>query len=88
RSAGGLFSRYTLSNPTYWSACGAGVVIMLVIVYVPWAQTMFKTGPLSALDWGFVLLAAAIFVAFREVGRIVGKRRTLAQRSAQLMPRG
>ena len=76
RSAGGLFSRYTLSNPTYWLACGAGVVIMLVIVYVPWVQAMFKTGPLSALDWGFVLLAAAIFVAIREVGRIVRKRHT------------
>lgn len=76
RSAGGLFSRYTLSNPTYWLACGAGVVIMLVIVYVPWVQAMFKTGPLSALDWGFVLLAAAIFVAIREVGRIARKRRT------------
>jgi short subunit fatty acids transporter len=37
---------------------------------------MFKTGPLSALDWGFVLLAAAIFVAIREVGRIVRKRHT------------
>ena len=35
RSEGGLFTRYTLTNPTYWLACAAGVTIMLVIVYVP-----------------------------------------------------
>jgi Ca2+-transporting ATPase len=75
RSEGGLFTRYTLTNPTYWLACGAGIVIMLAIVYVPWVQAMFKTGPLSVLDWAFVLLAAVIFVAFREVGRLVRKGR-------------
>jgi Ca2+-transporting ATPase len=75
RSEGGLFSRYTLTNPTYWLACGAGVVIMLVIVYVPWVQGMFQTGPLSVIDWGFVLLAAVIFVALREVGRVVCRGR-------------
>ena len=75
RSEGGLFARYTLSNPTYWLACAAGVTLMLAIVYVPWAQTMFRTGPLDLLDWGYVLLAAAIFVAVREIGRLVGGRR-------------
>lgn len=75
RSHSGLFTRYTFTNPTYWLACAAAVVIMLVIVYVPWVQPMFQSGALSALDWVFVLAAAVIFVTFREVGRVVRRRR-------------
>ena len=73
RSERGLFTRYIFTNPTYWLACGVGVTIMLVIVYVPLAQTLFKTGPLGLMDWALVLLAAVIFIAFREVGRLVRK---------------
>jgi len=75
RSERGLFARYIFSNPTYWLACAAGVAIMLAIVYVPWVQVAFKTGPLGLVDWAFVLLSAVIFVAFREVGRLVRKTR-------------
>ncbi|WP_127476592.1 cation-translocating P-type ATPase [Microbacterium sulfonylureivorans] len=75
RSEGGLFTRYTLSNPTYWIACAAGVAIMLAIVYVPWLQAAFKTGPLAPMDWAFVMAAAAIFVAVREGGRLLRQRR-------------
>lgn len=74
RSGRGLFDRYTFSNPTYWLACVAGVAIMLAIVYVPWLQPMFKTGPLGPLDWVFVLIAAVVFVAFREVSRVIAER--------------
>ena len=73
RSERGLFTRYIFSNPTYWLACAAGVAIMLAIVYVPWVQVAFKTGPLGLVDWAFVLLAAVIFVAFREIGRLLRK---------------
>jgi Ca2+-transporting ATPase len=75
RSEGGLFTRYTFTNPTYWLACAAGVAIMLAIVYVPWVQPMFRTAALSAVDWAFVLAAAVVFVAFREVGRLLHSAR-------------
>jgi Ca2+-transporting ATPase len=75
RSERGLFTRYIFTNPTYWLACGVGVSIMLVIVYVPFVQAMFKTAALGPTDWAFVLAAAAIFVAFREVGRLVRRSR-------------
>ena len=75
RSERGLFTRYILSNPTYWLACAAGVAIMLAIVYVPWLQVAFKTGPLGLVDWAYVLLAAVIFLTFRELGRLLRKGR-------------
>ena len=74
RSERGLFTRYIFTNPTYWLACATGVAIMLAIVYVPWVQLAFKTGPLGVVDWAFVLLAAVIFVTFRELGGLVRKR--------------
>ncbi len=74
RSERGLFTRYIFSNPTYWLACVAGIAIMLAIVYVPWLQVAFRTGPLDATDWGFVLLAAVIFVAIREAGITLRRR--------------
>jgi Ca2+-transporting ATPase len=84
RSEGGLFTRYTFTNPTYWLACAAGVAIMLAIVYVPWVQPLFRTAALSALDWAFVLAAAIVFVAFREVGRMLraARRRRVGGLSA------
>ncbi|MFK4834808.1 cation-translocating P-type ATPase [Microbacterium sp. ZW T2_14] len=80
RSERGLFTRYIFSNPTYWLACVAGIGIMLAIVYVPWLQTAFRTGPLDATDWGFVLIAAAVFVAIREAGLALGRRGPRAHR--------
>lgn len=80
RNENGLFTRYTFTNPTYWLACATAVVIMLVIVYVPWVQPMFRTGPLTLLDWAYVLGAAVIFVTFREVDRVVRKARARRSR--------
>ena len=74
RSGRGLFTRYTFTNPTYWMACAAGISIMLAIVYVPVLQSMFKTGPLGPDDWAFVLIAAAVFLAFGELARWAGER--------------
>ncbi len=83
RSEGGLFSRYTLTNPTYWIACAAAVTIMLTIVYVPWVQAVFGTAGLGILDWLFVLAAAVIFVAIREITRLVRRARV----SGRMHPR-
>lgn len=82
RSERGLFTRYVFTNPTYWIACASGVAIMLVIVYVPWVQSAFKTGPLSLVDWAFVLIAAGVFIAFREIGRLMRDARRRARRSS------
>ncbi|TFB76443.1 cation-transporting P-type ATPase [Cryobacterium glaciale] len=75
RSELGAFSRYQFSNPTFWLACAFGVAVMLVIVYVPFVNVLFSTGPLGFTDWGFVLLAALIYLTVREAGRLLRSRR-------------
>ena len=74
RSVHGFFSRYQLSNRTFWLALAVGVAVMLVIVYVPFVAGFFGTAPLQLIDWAFVLLAAAVFLAIREVGRILRRQ--------------
>ncbi|MDJ0337106.1 cation-transporting P-type ATPase [Cryobacterium sp. PH31-O1] len=75
RSEQGVFSRYQFANPTFWLACAFGLSVMFVIVYVPFVNVLFSTGPLGFTDWAFVLLAALIYLTVRETGRILGSKR-------------
>jgi len=75
RSVHGFFTRYQFTNRTFWLAIGVAVAIMLVIVYVPFVAGFFGTGAISLLDWGFVLLAAVVFLALRELQRVLGLSR-------------
>ena len=45
-----------------------GVGIMLAISYVPFIADIFKTGPLTLGDWGFLVIAA-VTLFFAEEGR-------------------
>ncbi len=59
----GLFSNMWL---VYSEIVGIGIVA--AISYVPFMQHLFKTGPLSALDWA-ILVVAAVSVFFAEEAR-------------------
>ena len=59
----GLFSNMWL---VYSEIVGIG--IMAAISYVPFMQHIFKTGPLTALDWA-ILVVAAVSVFFAEEAR-------------------
>ena len=54
-----------------------GILIMASISYVPFLQDIFKTGPLSALDWA-ILVVAAISLFFAEEARKWFARRRVA----------
>jgi len=55
-----------------------GVALIAAISYVPFMQQIFKTGPLTLADWGF-LVVAAVTLFFAEEGRKWMMRRKLAQ---------
>jgi Ca2+-transporting ATPase len=54
-----------------------GILIMAAISYVPFMQSIFKTGPLTALDWA-VLAVAAVSVFLAEEARKWFARRRVA----------
>lgn len=74
RSVHGFFTRYQLTNRTFWLAVLVAITVMLAIVYVPFIATFFGTGPLTLADWGYVAAAAAIFLAIREGIRVLRRQ--------------
>jgi Ca2+-transporting ATPase len=74
RSVHGFFTRYQFSNRTFWYAMAAAGVIMVVIIYVPFVAGFFGTAPLALLDWTYVGVAAATFLAVREGARVIRVR--------------
>jgi len=68
RSEHGLFTRYQLHNKLLWGAYALSLFCILMIIYSP-LNGYFHSGPLSLTDWLFALLAAAIFIAIRELQR-------------------
>jgi Ca2+-transporting ATPase len=74
RSVHGLFSAYQLSNRWFWGSICLSTGIMIAIAYVPVVSEFFASGPIGALDWVYVLGAAAVFVLLREAQRIAKPR--------------
>ena len=43
-----------------------GIGIILVISYVPFVANIFKTGPLTLADWGFLAISAVVLFFAEE----------------------
>jgi len=63
-----LFKVGVFSNMWLVYAEAIGIAIMAAISYVPFMQGIFKTAPLTALDWA-ILSVAAVSVFFAEEAR-------------------
>lgn len=74
RSRKGIFTKYQLHNKYFWSAIGLSTVAILAIVYTP-INDYFRSAPLAPRDWLFVWAAVLIFVIFREMQRVLFRRK-------------
>ncbi|HSN91115.1 MAG TPA: cation-transporting P-type ATPase [Anaeromyxobacteraceae bacterium] len=57
----------------FWVVFGLVALSLPLFLHVPAVADVFRVGPLSALDWGHVLLLAAASVAWRAVPRRRGR---------------
>jgi magnesium-transporting ATPase (P-type) len=55
-----------------------GVVLIAAISYVPFMQNLFKTGPLSVVDWAVLIVAAASLFFAEEARKWFARRRMAA----------
>jgi magnesium-transporting ATPase (P-type) len=69
----GLFSNMWL---VYAEAVGIGIIA--AISYVPFMQRLFKTGPLSALDWAILVVAAVSVFCAEEARKWFARRHDAA----------
>ena len=58
-----------------------GIGIILVISYVPFVANIFKTGPLTLVDWIFLVISAVVLF-FAEEARKWFLRRKDAKKAA------
>lgn len=69
----GLFTNHWL-----WLALAAGLLLQLLVVYLPILNTAFSTVPLDGRHWLLVIACAVVFIIVEElrraVVRMVGRR--------------
>jgi Ca2+-transporting ATPase len=70
RSQDGLFTTYQLHNKQFWLAVAVSLFCVANIIYNPFIAPYFGAGPLTVVDWGYALGAAALFLVIREVQRV------------------
>jgi Ca2+-transporting ATPase len=69
-----LFSIGLLSNKPLLLAILLSIAMQLAVLYVPFLQPIFGTGPLSLTELGFcVAVASVVFIAV-ETGKYVSRR--------------
>ncbi|HMK92751.1 MAG TPA: cation-transporting P-type ATPase [Thermoleophilia bacterium] len=55
------------------------ILIICIIAYVPFAQDIFKTGPLTLADWGFLVVTAVVLFFAEEIRKWFLRRKTALQ---------
>ena len=71
RSEMSVFSRFSLTNGTLWSALGAVVVVQVLVVQVPFLQDIFGTVGLGATEWGWCIVTPLSLLVIEEVRKVV-----------------
>jgi len=64
-----MFTRYIFSNWRLWAAIGFSLFCVLLIIYVPFLANIIGNGPLSFVEWTPPIIAAIVYLVFREVAK-------------------
>jgi Ca2+-transporting ATPase len=75
RSSRSIFHRNPLQNIYLVLAVLSSLILMLIVMYVPELQPIFKTVPLNWRDWVLVLIAAGIPTFLMGFGSVMQKPR-------------
>jgi P-type Ca2+ transporter type 2C len=82
RSAGGtVWQRSSLGNPWLVLSLIGSMALQAAIIYVPVLSEVFKTAPLSAIQWAAVIGASVLAIVVMDVSKLVAARRS-ARRGA------
>jgi P-type Ca2+ transporter type 2C len=71
---GTIFSRYTIANRRFVQLIGAALVLTFLVTVLDGLNQIFDTVPLTSSQWGICLLAALVFLAACELGKLVDRR--------------
>jgi Ca2+-transporting ATPase len=63
------------TNGWLWAAIAGSVALQVLVVYVPFLQSAFRTIGLSAADWLFCVTVASSVLWLRELSKLVTRLR-------------
>lgn len=66
RSRDFTISSYLFTNKQLWMAMALSLACVLSIIYIPLLHPIFSSGAISAVDWMYIFIAAAIFFVIKE----------------------
>ncbi|MEW6009355.1 MAG: calcium-transporting P-type ATPase, PMR1-type [Candidatus Omnitrophota bacterium] len=69
-----LFKIGVFTNPKLILATSISFLLQMAVVYVPFAQKVFKTEPLGAFDWFLVVIISSFPLWAMEIVKIVNKK--------------
>lgn len=72
-----IFTTNLLSNKVMLLAVGITLTLQLILIYVSFFNTVFRTEPLSAVQLGVCFLAAASVILATEIEKLIIRRKTL-----------
>jgi Ca2+-transporting ATPase len=70
-----IFSRYTIANRRFVQLVGIALVLTFLVTQLNALNRIFDTVPLTSSQWGICLLAALVFGAVCELGKLVDRSR-------------
>ena len=68
-----IFSRYTIANRRFVQLIGLALVLTFLVTELNALNRIFDTVPLTSSQWGICLVAALVFGAVCELGKIVDR---------------
>ena len=76
RSEMSVFSRYSLTNASLWTALGAVVAVQVLVVQLPFLQNVFGTVSLTLSEWGWCLVTPLVLLIFEEIRKAIHRARS------------
>ena len=80
-----IFTNYFFSNKQLFIGIGSSILFMLLISYIPIVNEYLHTGPLSIMDWVYVMSGAIIYLGVFEVIKIITSKKVTRTKETQLI---
>jgi Ca2+-transporting ATPase len=74
-----LFKLGVFTNTKLLWAAGISFLLQMMVVYIPFFQTIFKTEPLMAFDWCMIIAISSLPLWAMEIIKAITKRTELMQ---------
>ncbi len=78
-----VFSNRIISNKYFYYGLGVAIVLIILGIYLPWANEILNTVPLSGMEWFVIILLSSLTLFVSELIKLFVKSEIKEQRLKQ-----